>query len=248
MRNWMRERMKRRKKKQENESEATGKVGQQKPPVDEHHPEPIVPTYVDSSSESDEQARVADPPVHRGRMETEVQPESLATPPPGHPEQSPVPAAKTSRAPKGIVVLAIGLPGSGKTTWFKRRGVTPLSSDLLRSILFDDITEQRYQGLVFSTLRSLLRARLIARMPWNYVDASNLAAHERRQWIKMAKGFGYEVHAVFFDVPIEVCLERNRKRERQVKEDVIQRMAAKLKPPAFEEGFAKITVVRVKRS
>jgi predicted kinase len=247
MRNWMRERMKRRKKKQENESEATGKVGQQKPPVDAHHPEPIVPTYVDSSSEPHEDAGVADPPTHRGRMETEVQPESLATPPPGHPEQSPVPAAKATRAPKGIVVLAIGLPGSGKTTWFKRRGVTPLSSDLLRSILFDDITEQRYQGLVFSTLRSLLRARLIARMPWNYVDASNLAAHERRQWIKMAKGFGYEVHAVFFDVPIEVCLERNRKRERQVKEDVIQRMAAKLKPPSFDEGFAKITVVRVKR-
>jgi predicted kinase len=252
MRNWMRERMKRRKKKQENESEATGKVGQQKPPVDAHHPEPIVPTYVDSSpesAESQDQAGVAAPeaPAHRGRMETEVQPESLATPPPGHPEQSPVPAAKTTRAPKGIVVLAIGLPGSGKTTWFKRRGVTPLSSDMLRSILFDDITEQRYQGLVFSTLRSLLRARLIARMPWNYVDASNLAAHERRQWIKMAKGFGYEVHAVFFDVPIEVCLERNRKRERQVKEDVIQRMAAKLKPPTFEEGFAKITVVRVKR-
>ena len=248
MRNWMRERMKRRKKKQENESEATGKVGQQKPPVDAHHPEPIVPTYVDSSSESDEQAGVADPPGHRGRMETEVQPESLATPPPGHPEQSPVPAAKATRAPKGIVVLAIGLPGSGKTTWFKRRGVTPLSSDLLRSILFDDITEQRYQGLVFSTLRSLLRARLIARMPWNYVDASNLAAHERRQWIKMAKGFGYEVHAVFFDVPIEVCLERNRKRERQVKEEVVQRMAAKLRAPSFEEGFAKITVVRVKHS
>ncbi len=71
-------------------------------------------------------------------------------------------------------MLAIGLPGSGKTTWFKRRGVMPLSSDMLRSILFDDITEQRYQGLVFSTLRSLLRARLIAKMPWNYVDATNL--------------------------------------------------------------------------
>src|SRR5258708_5547215 len=112
-----------------------------------------------------------------------------------------------ARAPKGVVVLAIGLPGSGKTTWFKRRGVTPLSSDMLRGILFDDITEQRYMGLVFSTLRSLLRARLIARMPWNYVDASNLASHERRQWIKMAKGFGYEVHAVFFNVPLQVSLE-----------------------------------------
>jgi predicted kinase len=248
MRNWMRERMKRRKKKQENESEATGKVGQQKPPVDEHHPEPIVPTY-DEAPEEPQEATEAPPAPPRGRrIETEVQPEHPSMPPAGAPEQRPVQTGKAARAPKGVVVLAIGLPGSGKTTWFKRRGVTPLSSDMLRSILFDDITEQRYQGLVFSTLRSLLRARLIARMPWNYVDASNLAPHERRQWIKMAKGFGYEVHAVFFDVPIEVCLERNRKRERQVKEDVIQRMAAKLKPPSFEEGFAKITVVRVKRN
>src|SRR5258708_17060439 len=98
-------------------------------------------------------------------METEVQPESRSTPPPGCREQRPAQAQKSARPPKGVVVLAIGLPGSGKTTWFKRRGVTPLSSDMLRSILFDDITEQRYQGLVFSTLRSLLRARLIARMP-----------------------------------------------------------------------------------
>jgi predicted kinase len=155
-------------------------------------------------------------------------------------------AERSPQAPKGFVVLAIGLPGSGKTTWFGRRGITPLSSDLLRNILFDDVEEQRYQGLVFSTLRSLLRARLIARMPANYVDATNLSIHERRQWIKMAKSFGYEVQAVFFDVPLEVCLDRNRQRDRSVSEDVMRKMAEKLKPPVFEEGFEKITVVRVK--
>jgi len=104
--------------------------------------------------------------------------------------------------------------------------VTPLSSDMLRTILFDDITEQRYQGLVFSTLRSLLRARLIARMPWNYVDATNLSPHERRQWIKMAASFGYEVQAVFFDVPLAVCMERNSKRDRAVTDEVMQKMSA----------------------
>jgi predicted kinase len=177
-----------------------------------------------------------------GRFELETQPELPSAPP----LQAAKVAEPSAEASKGYVVLAIGLPGSGKTTWFRRRGVTPLSSDLLRNILFDDVEEQRYQGLVFSTLRSLLRARLIARMPLNYVDATNLSIHERRQWIKMAKSFGYEAQAVFFDVPLEVCLERNSKRERSVSEEVMRKMAEKLKPPVFEEGFEKITVVRVK--
>ncbi len=151
------------------------------------------------------------------------------------------------RAPKGIVVLAIGLPGSGKSSWFKRHNVTPLSSDMMRSLLFDNVREQRYQDLVFSNLRSLLKARLIAKRPMNYVDATNLTPQERQHWIKLAKDYQYEVHAVFFDVPLQVCIERHQRRDRVVPEDVMRRMAAKLKSPTFDEGFAKITVVRVKK-
>jgi predicted kinase len=165
--------------------------------------------------------------------------------PPAAAAREPEPAPK--RAAKGAVILSVGLPGSGKTTWFKRRGVTPLSSDLLRSLLFDDATEQRHQDLVFSSLRSLLRARLMARMPQNYVDATNLSPKERRHWIRMARDFGYEAHAVYFDVSLETCMERNRRRRRIVPEDVMHRMAAKLRPPTFEEGFSKIIVVRVKQ-
>ena len=254
----MRERMRRRSKRGPNTSESTGKIGQEIP---QNQPAPLQPSYHGGAvpqapqpeaepegfgaPEPEAQEVPAEPvgtlaaPQEVPRLAVETQPESLSTPPP---EQAP-PPAKTAR---GYVVLTIGLPGSGKTTWFKRRGVTPLSSDLLRTILFDDITEQRWQGLVFSTLRSLLRARLIAKMPWNYVDATNLSPHERRQWIKMAKSFGYEVHAVFFDVPLEVCLERNQRRERTVSEDVMRKMAERLRPPDFKEGFSKITVVRVK--
>ena len=151
------------------------------------------------------------------------------------------------RPPKGTVILAIGLPGSGKSSWFKRKNITPLSSDMLRMLLFDDSQEQRFQDLVFSNLRSMLKARLIARRPLNYVDATNLTPHERHSWIKLAKDYGYDVQAVFFDVPLDVCLERNQRRERTVDEDVMRRMAAKLRPPTFEEGFSKVTVVRVKK-
>jgi predicted kinase len=166
--------------------------------------------------------------------------------PQGAPELNAAPVAASAQASKGVVILAIGLPGSGKSSWFKRNKITPLSTDLLRAMLFDDPTEQRFQDLVFSNLRSMLKARLIARRPTNYVDATNLTPQERQGWIKLAKDYGYEVQAVFFDVPVEVCLERNQKRERVVAEDVLRRMAAKLKAPGFEEGFGKITVVRVK--
>jgi len=255
--------MRRRSRRAPNISESTGKIGQEIPL---NQPRPLVPLYPDEmaargpqAGEPQREAPRQQAPVRQaapqqrpsqqewgqaaepGRLEMETQPESPSVPPPEAEA-----ASRSPQAPKGYVVLAIGLPGSGKTTWFRRRGVTPLSSDLLRNILFDDVEEQRYQGLVFSTLRSLLRARLIARMPWNYVDATNLSVHERRQWIKMAKSFGYEVQAVFFDVPLEVCLERNRSRDRMVAEEVMRKMAEKLKPPVFEEGFAKITVVRVK--
>jgi predicted kinase len=191
-------------------------------------------------------------PESQGETTEETQPElePEAESPPATPQAAPVaPAVPTAppRPPKGIVVLAIGLPGSGKSTWFKRHNVTPLSSDMVRSLLFDDIREQRFQDLVFSNLRSMLKARLIARRPMNYVDATNLTPHERQNWIKLAKDYNYEVHAVFFDVPLEVCVERHQRRDRVVPEDIMRRMAAKLKPPTFDEGFAKITVVRVKK-
>ena len=155
--------------------------------------------------------------------------------------------SRAQQTTKGLVILAIGLPGSGKSSWFKRHNINPLSSDMVRALLFDDPTEQRFQELVFSNLRSMLRARLIARRPLNYVDATNLTPHDRHSWIKLAKDFDYEVQAVYFDVPLEVCLERNQRRQRVVSEDVMRKMAEKLKPPTFDEGFSKITVVRVKQ-
>lgn len=296
MRDWVREKlMRRRKKPVANNSESTGKIGHEIP---QDQPTPLQPSYPQSLEHEDssqvsaradraEQVPMADAitPVSSGDADEkrsgrqwrnrqgnlsegqsggrrepkpEVQSHGISSPPEPNPNLvmetqpeslgQPPAELQASKSPKGYVVLAIGLPGSGKTTWFKRRGVTPLSSDMLRSILFDDITEQRYQGLVFSTLRSLLRARLIAKMPWNYVDATNLSPHERRQWIKMARSFGYEVHAVFFDVPFEVCMERNMRRDYMVNEAAMRSMAERLRPPSFKEGFHKITVVRVKSS
>jgi predicted kinase len=285
MRKWMSERLKRRKKAQENKPSEPAQA-------------PLQPAYFDAGATPSEPSTPNEPevntdsglleapepsqaPVAADRPETQSSPSNpqrsrrrrsrggrgragQRTAPATRPEKQepaaamPVEAPKSleqtppiptapPRPPKGTVILAIGLPGSGKSSWFKRNNITPLSSDMVRLLLFDDSQEQRFQDLVFSNLRSMLKARLIARRPMNYVDATNLTPHERSSWIKLAKDYGYEVQAVFFDVPLEVCVERNRRRDRVVDEDVMRRMAAKLKVPTFAEGFSKVTVVRVKK-
>ncbi len=145
--------------------------------------------------------------------------------------------------PVRAIILTVGLPGSGKSAWLARRGIVPLSSDLLRQLLLDDPTDQSQQTAVFSALRGLLRMRLSLGRRVTYVDATNLNRRERRSYFRLAEQFGCRVDAIFFDVPLEICLERNARRQRKVPLEAMKRMAARLRPPTHAEGFRRVTVV-----
>lgn len=118
-----------------------------------------------------------------------------------------------------------------------------LSSDEIRRILSDDPENQSINGMVFATLRHLLRRRLELRCPVTCIDATNLSPKERRAYLAMAQIYGCTAEAVYFDTPPSVCKQRNRDRSRRVPEDVIDAMAARLRAPTREEGFARVTRV-----
>lgn len=141
------------------------------------------------------------------------------------------------------IVLAIGLPGSGKSTWFRNQGITPLATDHLRLLLADDEDEQGFQAQVFRTLRSLIEVRLEIQRPATYVDATNLVVESRTPFFEIAARTNSRVEAMYFDVPIDICLERNRARQRQVPEHIIQEMSAALQLPTFDEGFSRIVTI-----
>lgn len=146
------------------------------------------------------------------------------------------------------IVLLVGLPGSGKSTYAANcsavTGAAVLSSDEIRRLLSDDPANQTIHKRVFAMMRSLLRQRLQLQRPVTYIDATHLTRLERRPYLKLAALYNAAVDAVFFDVPLEECQRRNRNRDRVVPEEAIGRMAQRLEPPSIEEGFDRVILVR----
>lgn len=137
--------------------------------------------------------------------------------------------------------MLAGLPGSGKSTYLRSLGVSGISSDEIRLWLADDPGIQTIHRRVFATVRYLVNQRLDLGRPVTYVDATNLTLRDRRPYLKLAQLRGCEAEAIWFDVPLEVCLARNRLRARCVPEGAIRDMAARMVVPTVAEGFARVT-------
>lgn len=74
-------------------------------------------------------------------------------------------------------------------------------------------------------------------------DATNVRRRDRRRVMQTAQSLGFtRLLAVWFDVPLGICLQRNQGRSRQVPPAVIATMSRQLAgaPPQPEEGFAAI--------
>jgi predicted kinase len=142
------------------------------------------------------------------------------------------------------IVITVGLPGSGKSTYLAWLGVNAISSDEIRRLIADDPLDQTMNARIFATVRYLVRQRMAAGRPVTYVDATHLTPWERKPYVKLAERHGSQLEALFFDVPVETCMARNQTRDRIVPEEAIRKMARRLVPPSKKEGFTRVRTIK----
>lgn len=133
------------------------------------------------------------------------------------------------------VVLLVGLPGSGKTSFVRARlaGHAHVSKDLMRS------TRDRNPRQLALVAQALAAGRSVV------VDNTNLRSTDRAPLIAASRAAGAKVVGYFFDATAKECLARNRAREgkARVPDVAIHVARARLEPPTREEGFDALFTV-----
>jgi predicted kinase len=145
------------------------------------------------------------------------------------------------------LLLLIGLPGSGKSTLAKQLltecpQMQLISTDAIRGQLFGCQATQGPWPLIWREIETQFQQATTAEIPTIF-DATNAQRRHRRDIIELARELGFtHITGLWVKTPVWLCLARNKKRERQVPEDVILRMHRQLRdaPPSLEDGLDEI--------
>jgi len=135
------------------------------------------------------------------------------------------------------VVLLCGLQASGKTSFYHQ----VLRGRYLH-VSMDHYTISRRRKQALAALETALEGGSEV-----CVDNTHPTIEERAEVIRRAQAHGQQVVAFFFESKVDLCRDRNQKRDdsSQVPLVAIYSTIKKLVPPTLNEGFVQVFSVRL---
>ncbi len=151
------------------------------------------------------------------------------------------------------LLLIGGLQGAGKSSlaidWFPDR--RRVNRDEIRCFHKQMTTQkpwrpqdwcQEVEPLITEIEMAVIRHELQSGRPV-VVDNTHITTELRRPYIDLARSLGKSVGCLFLAPPVDLCLDRNRRRERCVPEDVVRAFQSSMTLPRSEEGLDFIQIL-----
>ncbi len=133
-------------------------------------------------------------------------------------------------------IIFVGLPGSGKSSFYKERFFNQyvrISLDLLKT----RNRETRLLDVCLETCQQFV------------IDNTNPTKADRSRFIEVVKSarLQYTISGYYFESKVEDCLQRNARRpaSERVPKVAILSKAAELQRPSLDEGFDQLFFVRL---
>ena len=128
------------------------------------------------------------------------------------------------------IVVLVGLPGSGKSTWVKEN-------------LYDTHVRINLDMLNTRNKETELIGKCLKIKQSMVIDNTNITREERKKYIDYANIYNIPIKCVWINRDVKSCISQNRTRDKVVPNIAIYTKNKKFEEPTLEEGFSDIQII-----
>jgi len=150
------------------------------------------------------------------------------------------------------LIICIGPPSCGKTTWYENfkknfKGTNGwINIEKMRSQLIGDENDYTQEELIEQSVESQLKTFLSLNIEAICWDNRSPTYKSRRKIIEYGKKANYRVIGILFDISLNTCIIRNKLRVNKLTDEYIEHIYNIMQEnkPSSDEGFDDIIIIK----